>query len=847
MAVKRPEGIFPYVSTDAWSEKLAEAIQNTCEQEGVTPPPSAAIVEGLATALGDTEIKKLVVTQRTSNSKVLATSAYRVVKAGEDKVLLLTCHVHGAGVAPWDLNDRTASFWTPPSPEATERVKALVDAEFALEEARKAEKQAEKAREARRRAVDDDIYAAAELAAAEDKYRAATSRVSEAQRERDALLSSLGNRRPRPVVKSAEEDGRAMAALVLAPQPREVAVHLQRYAVENLRRAGRGRGYDLVESLVAAGQLSRGMCVLQQWQLQDQTGQTSKSWRMVAVTANNRALARLDIFDLQVEHLVTGMPQSLYPYPRENTDSELLLHNQREVLNRISYSLNGELAAEGTDRERPAHRAGRIADVPTEVVVGCSNPAALEHLLRALNVDDHLRGIQPYDEDARLIALFAILIDAYATEGLLVRALAETFPEARGADRLNVDGVRSALTANGPLAPLSPLVPPGDEISPVALRDIALRSITALVFPDLPAAPPKTGQRQVRDTGRYWPIVRGALQEPAWSQTGAKTAAARTKLWSAAVAQLSMHRANILSAHGLFATADTKEGARQDPRSLRDLFLGAQAGDATAWAALVQRMVPNLIHAPEPLITPGQGSEAGGQRKGERRGPANAVAALKMAYKQEAPNVTRELLLSFAKAVLENPDATETPEAPDGTRLICYGEQTWPEESRTTIVPGMILAPDTEGQPTALVVDKAWFDELFPPTWGSTFQGGSSRSATTGTTGSADQADEDRSSDDTSRAAGGVAADPRAQLGTLRKELPAKIELVEGVYERAVQAADALLSDFETARRLRSDLGEDPLPADQRIEWMEKLTKARGAAEASISALNQVEALILKL
>ena len=71
----------------------------------------------------------------------------------------------------------------------------------------------------------------------------------------------------------------------------------------------------------------------------------------------------------------------------------------------------------------------------TEIVIGCNKSAAPEHVLRALNVNDHLRGIQPYDEDSRLAALFATLMGSYAQQSLLAAALAEAFPSARGADR----------------------------------------------------------------------------------------------------------------------------------------------------------------------------------------------------------------------------------------------------------------------------------------------------------------------------------------------------------------------------------------------------------------------------
>ncbi|MGW4541688.1 hypothetical protein ACWEOP_27965 [Streptomyces chartreusis] len=841
VANKRPDGVYPYIGTDTWAKHLADAVENTCEQQSVVPPPRSAITEGLATALGDTEIKKIVAT--VGGKKVLRPNTWRLVQAGADTVLLLICDVHGAAVVPWDLNDRTVSSWTPPSPEATQRVSALIAAEAALEKAEKEQKIAEKERDARRRAPGDESYAAEALAAAEEKFAEATRQVREAKRERDALLAALGHRRPRPVVQAAHDKGRPMAALTLADQPYEVAVHIQRYAAATLRRAGKTRGYDLAESLVASGQLTRGMSVLQQWQIKAADGTSCRLWRMVAVTANNRALARLDIFGLRPEHLVTGMPQSLCALPKEKNDPTLLLLNQREILNRVSARLNETSTAEETEPEHAARRAAKIATVPMEIVIGCSKPEALEHVLRALNVNDHLRGIQPYDEDARLIALFATLVDAYAKEGVLGTVLADTFPTARGADLLDLGGVRDALTANGPLDPLESLLPPGEEVSPVTMRDVAIRAITALVFPEVPPAPPSTGKRKVRDTGLFWPIVQGSLQEPAWSQVRAKTADARTRLWSAAIAQLYLHRANILSALGLFGVPEAKEGSGQDPRSLKDLFLGAEAGDPAAWAALVRRMAPNLMHAPEPLITPGQGSEAGESRKGVRRTPSSALAALTLAYTEQSPYVSRALLLAFARAVLEHPDAMVAPEGPEGGRPVCYGERYWDETARTAIVPGMVPAPDIDGRPTSFIADKAWFDETFPVELGRSTQNlaGGGASGVPSAIRTSDPAEAGTTVQED------VLVDPRDQLAGLRRELPARVELAEGSYRRAVAAADALLADFEEARRLRTQLGEDPLPADQRITWMEKLVKARDAAQTSVAALEQVENLILQI
>ncbi|MFC9398062.1 hypothetical protein ACFTWS_33620 [Streptomyces sp. NPDC057027] len=59
--------------------------------------------------------------------------------------------------------------------------------------------------------------------------------------------------------------------------------------------------------------------------------------------------------------------------------------------------------------------------------------------------------------------------------------------------------------------------------------------------------------------------------------------------------------------------------------------------------------------------------------------------------------------------------------------------------------------------------------------------------------------------------------------------MSARVGVAQGSYQSSVAAADALLADIAEARRLRTQLGEEPLPADERITWMEKLVKAGGA------------------
>ncbi|WP_405417514.1 hypothetical protein [Streptomyces microflavus] len=91
--------------------------------------------------------------------------------------------------------------------------------------------------------------------------------------------------------------------------------------------------------------------------------------------------------------------------------------------------------------------------------------------------------------------------------------------------------------------------------------------------------------------------------------------------------------------------------------------------------------------------------------------------------------------------MLEHPDAVRPPESDDGTPLVCYGERDWAEKDRTAITAGMVIAPDTEGQPTRFVADNEWFDELFPVALGTSVSAASenpaSASAGTGRTAEA--------------------------------------------------------------------------------------------------------------
>ncbi|MEH0612292.1 hypothetical protein [Streptomyces scabiei] len=297
--------------------------------------------------------------------------------------------------------------------------------------------------------------------------------------------------------------------------------------------------------------------------------------------------------------------------------------------------------------------------MPARVVVGASIPERLEESLRQLNVHDHLRGQLNYGEMDRSLGLWSTLVKAYQAKGVLGELLAKEVAQGRvRAGDLDEDAIADALVGARALDELAVLLPPGDEVSALTLRDVAIRCATVMVFPPVPPRPEDLPPRAHMPTGRYWPVVRAALQEAPWSQSTAARAERRTDVWAAVVAQHFAHRGNPLAARGLFSARDVQHGARPDARSLVSLLTASRQGDAEAWEVLVRRhLVPGLINAPERFVTAGQGSEKGEDRKGVRRTPVNAVQALVNAYTAPPEGVTRELLIAFADAVLRAPES----------------------------------------------------------------------------------------------------------------------------------------------------------------------------------------------
>ncbi|SEE37195.1 hypothetical protein [Streptomyces sp. KS_5] len=800
---KAPEGPFPYPTHPDWAEYLYEAITNTCAAEDVAPLPRRAVLEALAPALGQGEARR-VIERRRDGGRFLRPTAYQVeARDSEGALLLLRVDLHGAATLPWPLNDRTRSDWLHPTPDNLVRLEELVDQQREVAGRNVALSRAKDAH--RRLAVTAPL---AEKDAAVAAVRDAESEFVRADKDLKLKEKALGGRRPLPTVRAVVEDGVPLAALSTEQVRSDVAGALQQYAVDKLRERGRQRSYDLVESLVHEGQRDSTVVVLQQVPMTGRDGSVVSPWRAFHVTGNNRADARLQAYGMEAQQMLTGVPQSVLRLPDEEENRRLVLVGLGEILRRISTLLNTAYTVSGHELEERADRAQRIAQVPARVVVGSRTPERLEESLRQLNVHDHLRGQLGYDDEDRGLGLWSTLVKAYQAEGKLGELLAKEVTQDRvPASALNVEAIADALVGARALDVLAVLLSPGDEVSPMTLRDAAIRCATVMLFPPVPPRPGNLPPRAHMPTGRYWPVVRAALQEAPWSQSNGPKAERRTEVWAAVVAQHFANRGNLHAADHAFNARNVQYGVRPDARSLASLLTACRQGDADAWEILVRRhLLPGLINAPEPFITSGQGSERSEDRKGVRRPPSNAVRSLVNAYTSPPEGVTHELLCAFAEAVLSAPDAAI---GVDGQ------------------APGTFWAPDAHGNPRENVLaDKVWFDATFPKT-SATNGKGKDKAPTDDSEGSSDEDTLEESGEDSIEVEEEIPEDALTRMTRLRSTLTTQVETSADTVGTTAEQIERLLGHIQDAVRSRKEAGAEEEPPNVQKLYVKEITEIK--------------------
>ncbi|MFC4122017.1 hypothetical protein [Nonomuraea zeae] len=299
----------------------------------------------------------------------------------------------------------------------------------------------------------------------------------------------------------------------------------------------------------------------------------------------------------------------------------------------------------------------------------------------------------------------------------------------------------------------------------------------------------------------------------------------RTEVWAAAVGQQFVHPGNLQAARAVFDGNDVQEGVRLDRRSLRALLNDCEAGDKRAWVILVrQHLLAGMVNAPEKFITPGQGSEVAENRKGVRRAPRNALAALTRAFdKPDHPDVTPALLLSFARSILQAPDNV------DGV----LGEAS-----------GTFLAPDAQGHPQPRVLaDKTWFDSLFPKL---------PVSPEKGSHDPAQQPDED----DNSRDEQDLEPDTytrdqyesqHTRMTRLRADLINQVRAVQVAVDAAAEQANALKTLIEDAVNARILSGASIEPAEVQMIHAKNIKDIRKAAENLAGPLGEAAFAVMDL
>ncbi|WP_199755017.1 hypothetical protein [Amycolatopsis sp. WAC 04197] len=750
-------------------------------------------------------------------------TAFHIEKRGTDHALmLLNVALHGAATMPWALNDRIRSDWLHPTATTVTAMHELVDAQFHCDRAKAAVDRAKGAQRALAASA-----TAAEKDAAVEALKAAEDEHARAERTAEQRRQALGGRMPLPTVRTVKEGNSFCAALSGAPVSSGVAAATQKYAVERLRYRGRQRNYDLKESLVLEGQREATVVVLQLTPMADyeRDEKPVEAWRLYHVTGNNRADCRQQIFGVAADQLLTGVPHVLLKLDDEVENKRLILRGLAEILRRLSSLLNTEYADPDRDMEGRAERAKRIAEVPTRVVVGAIQPERLETALRDLNVHDHLRGQLVYDDEDRGLGIWSTIVNAYQAKGLLTELLAKEITKGRiVASDLDHAAVADALVGAGPLEPLGKLLVPGEEASPRALRDMAIRCATVLLFPPVPPRPAGLSPRSPMPTGSYWTTVRQALQEAPWSQQNGAKARRRSEVWAAVVAQHFVHRGNLLAMDSAFTALEVQFGARSDKRSLSALTEACRKGDAEAWETLVRRhLLPGLVNAPEPLITSGQGSEKGEDRKGVRRTPANATLALIDAFTNPPDGVTRDLLLALAENVLGAPDTSPT----DG------------------LAQGTFWAPDENGSPRIdVLADKAWFDTTFPKVSGS----GPKRKTKSSGGDDVDTEDfEGRHGETSTEIDEEIDEPPAIRMTRLRGELPNQVARAQVALQNAQHEATALLEAIKAAVAARKDAGLPEEPAEVQKGYVADCKEAQQQAGSLGPALSEAIIAVMEL
>ncbi|MGW4490472.1 hypothetical protein [Streptomyces sp. NPDC004376] len=821
---KAPRGPYPYPATPEWAESLFEAIANTCADEGFVPLPRQAVLEGIAPALGQGEAKR-VIERRRDGRRFLRPLAYHVEQPRTDGALLvLKMLLHGAATLPPVNNDRTRSDWLHPSAENQARLEELVDQQRTVAVRTVALARAKTAQ----RAV-SVTAAPAEKEAAATAVEDAKAELAGAEAELTAREKALGGRRPLPVVRTVVEDGVPLAALTTEEVRAEIAVELQRYAVDRLRARARLRSYDLPESLVLEGQRDSTVVVFQRTPVIDPDGTRREIWRGHQATGANRADARLPVFGLSAQQLLNGVPQSLLRLPGEEENRRMVVRGLGEILRRISTRLNTEHAARDQDPEGRAQRAERIAQVPARVVIGAVKPERLEESLRQLNVHEHLRGQLDYEDTDRALGVWSTLVKAYQARGLLGELLAQQVAQGRvAAGALDENAIADALVGARALDELAVLLAPGDEVSAMTLRDVAVRCATVMVFPPVPPRSQDLAPRVHMPTGRYWPVVRATLQEVSWARSNRVTARRRTELWAAVVAQHFVHRSALLAAEGVFDKQDVQFGVLPDARSLASLLAACRRGDSGAWEVLVRRhLLPGMINAAEPFIVPNQGSLKSADRKGVRRAPSNAVQSLVNAYTVPPEGVTRDLLVAFAEAVLRAPDS---PDGPD-------------------LVRGTFWAPDADGSPRAgVLADKEWFDRLFPLTSAST--AGRRQPAAADPTGAA--ADPTGAgNEDTSGAAveleEEIPEEPLARMTRLRAELVSAVASNTVSVAAIAEQIGLLKATVDDAVSAREQAGAAEAPAEVQKLYVQDFSAIKADCAKIVTLLDEATVAVMGL
>lgn len=449
-----------------------------------------------------------------------------------------------------------------------------------------------------------------------------------------------------------------------------------------LSTANRPRTYALDKDLAVHGQQTPGLHAVMARTVLGEDGQQSTVVDLVAIGGNNRAQARLSLFELSAKDIILNGVDSNLVFAKDKPSVGLYSTDSRYWVPKFANLLRDAW----NDSEHKFHEnavaSAKVATVLMDLIVGSDDVKSFHTSVFAPNRIDHRRPPLDYGAADKAIAdLKALLLEYAAADPALM-------PDAK----------RRWLSGTG----TDPDLKPGESV--VDARDRRDRALFGLLFPD---------EKVHAD------IVRRSLGEPSRSSLTLKDVQWRLALFSAGASDAYPSRWNPRVLNGLVTVAMVKKGGADLPVSgqgWREDLTAITTKSLSGRDAMADFVVVRGMHwlASFGLVDADRGSVSGQRtEEGEQR-VRRTMTSVRDALAYEpgrAVGLFNEIYLAFEEG--RTPRQIDEAGKPieDTTATSNWFNVTFPKGTRlqrsNESVAGLNLAPDPTPTPERTPAQKA--------------------------------------------------------------------------------------------------------------------------------------------